>query len=105
MEEQNNQTNYEKLSLPKQIILSNGVYTFIVQLINSYVCYRCIHRTCKASIKNSIENAKKLINKDNEISSVKIVFSGEHINHPKKEKIEENTDKIKIEKNNLELAK
>ena len=82
MTEQNKQTVYEKLGIPRQIEIQKEIYTFKVQLINSYVSYRCIHHACKSSVKITIENAKKLFRKDNVQSYVEIIYVGEYNNHP-----------------------
>ena len=84
MTEKNKQTIYEKLGIPQQINIQNEIYTFKVELINSYVSYRCIHRACNASVKITIENAKKLFGKEDEKTSIEFIYVGEHKNHPKK---------------------
>ena len=70
MENKQTITKYNQLGIPKVIILQNGTYTFKCELQNSILSYRCKLRACKAKIKITIEEAKKLIiNKDN-ISSI-----------------------------------
>ena len=105
MENEAQKTKYEKLGIPQQIILQNGTYSFKKELINSYVTYRCVHRACKANIKISIDNAKKLFDKNQSISSIEFTLNGEHEQHPAKTTIIENTENIKTEKENINLAK
>ena len=96
----NKQTIYEKLGIPQQINIQNEIYTFKVELINSYVSYRSIHRACNASAKITIENAKKLFGKEDEKTSIEFIYVGEHKNHPKKIITDEQIDNVKTEKKN-----
>ena len=50
------------------------------QLINSYVSYRCIYRNCKASIKITIENAKKINCKGEDNDPIDYTLIGIHAN-------------------------
>ena len=63
MDSGNTKTKYEELGLSQKIIISNEIYTFKKLYINDFVSYRCIHRNCKATIKISLEVAKKINNK------------------------------------------
>ena len=63
MDSGNTKTKYEELGLSQKIIISNEIYTFKKLYINDFVSYRYIHRNCKASIKISLEVAKKINNK------------------------------------------
>ena len=99
---------YQLLGVPKQIIIQNNYYSFKKELNNSFISYRCVHRNCNASIKISLENAKKIFNKDTEDkqeSKIDYTLVGNHSNHPKEKKIEENLGGVKNENEIKELAK
>ena len=105
MEENKNMTKYQILGVPQNIIFQNESYTFKKELINSFVSYRCINRKCNASLKISLEDAKKIENKEEGISEIDFTVVGNHDVHKSEKKFSESTDKIKTEKENLELAK
>ena len=105
MEENKNMTKYQILGVPQNIIFQNESYTFKKELINSFVSYRCINRKCNASLKISLEDAKKIENKEEGISEIDFTVVGNHDAHKSEKKFSESTDKIKTEKENLELAK
>ena len=69
-------TKYEELGLSQKIIISNEIYTFKKELINDFISYRCIHRNCKASIKISLEVAKKINNKEENNNIVEYTLIG-----------------------------
>ena len=70
-----------------------------------YLIDACIHRNCKARIKISIENAKKINNKEENNNILEYILIGIHANHPIKKDYEENLNSIKTEKENKALAK
>jgi len=80
-------TKYEKLGISQQIIISNEIYTFKKELINSYVSYRCIHRACNAIIKITLENAKKINHKGENNEPIDYTLIGIHANHPIKKNV------------------
>ena len=98
-------TKYEELGLSQKIIISNEIYTFKKQLINDFISYRCIYRNCKASIKISLEVAKKINNKEENNNILEYTLIGIHANHPIKKDYEESLNNIKTEKEQKELAK
>ncbi len=61
MEDKLSMTKYNQLGVPKEIILQNGIYTFKSELQNSILNYRCKHRSCKAKMKITREDVKKLL--------------------------------------------
>lgn len=106
MEPENIKTKYHQLGVPQELIFQNYTYKFKKELINSILSYRCMHRKCNASLKISIENAKKIYSKkDEELSSIQFTLVGEHSNHPSENKIEDKSNSIKTEKELLDLAK
>ena len=108
MENNNVTFKYQKLVVPQKILIENYHYSFKKELYISFISYRCINRNCKASIKLSLENAKKILNKEtDDIVDFKINYNlvGEHANHPKGIKKTENLDNIKNENEIKELAK
>jgi hypothetical protein len=64
-------------------------------LVNSFISYFCIHRKCNVNIKSSVENAKKISNKDEGLSSIEFTLNGEQTNHPIKIKYNEKANSIK----------
>ena len=101
MENQNQKTKYEELGIPKNIIIQNYKYCFKKELTNTIVSYRW----CKALLKISIENAKKIENKEGVLTSIDFTISGEHTNHQNENNIVLDDNKIKTVKETLELSK
>ena len=95
MEENNNMTKYQLLGVPQNIIFQDESYTFKKELINSFLSYRCINRKCNASLKISLEDARKIENKDTRISEIDFTVIGNHEVHKPEKKFSESTDKIK----------
>ena len=60
MEENNNMTKYQLLGVPQNIIFQEESYAVKKELFNSFLSYRCINRKCKASLKISLEEARKI---------------------------------------------
>ena len=52
-----------------------------------------------------MENASKIENKEEAVSDINFTCIGNHENHPKTDKLTENTDAFKTEKENIEIAK
>lgn len=55
-------------------------------------------------IKISLENTRKIENKEKGVSEIDFTCIGSHENHPKTDKLTENTDAFKTEKENIEIA-
>lgn len=55
-------------------------------------------------IKISLENSRKIENKEKGVSEIEFICIGSHENHPKTDKLTENTDAFKTEKENIEIA-
>ena len=105
MEDKKEQTKYDELGIPKNIIIQNNTFCFKKEIINEYVSYRCIHRKCKAGLKISIENAKKIEDKEGALNTIDFSINGEHTNHPNEKNIIIEGEKIKTENKMIEMAK
>ena len=105
MEDKQPTTKYNQLGVPKEIILQNGTYTFKSELQNSILSYRCKHRACKAKIKITTDDAKKLLTNEGDIRAIEYTIQGEHDKHPKNQLVEDTTDKIKTNNENINIAK
>ena len=105
MEDKKQKTKYEELGIPKNIIIQNNTYSFKKELLNDNVSYRCIHRKCKAGLKISIANAKKIEDNEGALNTIDFSINGEHTNHPNEKNIVLEGEKVKTEKKLIEMAK
>ena len=72
-----NRKVFEKLGVPKNIIIKEYTYTFKKELKNDIISYRCIHRKCPSLISISKSEIKKLID-NNENNNIKITYTNIH---------------------------